>query len=90
MLQGLFTKLTVLLGHLSPMAATATESVAETITEATTEASFNFRPGEFISNLKYMAAGMVGIFLVIGAIILTIVVLGKLTSRKKKDGEGEE
>ncbi len=84
MLQTLFTKL-------SAMAATAgvNESVTEAATEAVTEA-FNFQPEAFVGNLKYMAAGMVGIFLVIGAIILTIVVLGKLTSRKKKGGEEEE
>ncbi len=82
MLQSLFSEI-------STMAAGAvnSETVNETVNEAAN--AFNFQPGEFLANLKYMAAGMVGIFLVIGTIILTIVVLGKLTSRKKKKG-GEE
>lgn len=48
---------------------------------------FDFMPDQFVVNLKYMAAGMVGIFLVIGVIILTIVLLGKLTAPKKKQEE---
>lgn len=44
-----------------------------------------FRPAAFVENLSYMAAGMIGIFLVIGVIILTIILLSKLTAPKKKD-----
>ncbi len=51
------------------------------------DVDFNFIPAKFVENLKYMAAGMVGIFLVIGVIILTIVVLGKVTAPKNKDPE---
>ena len=72
---------------------TATESVSEAVSEAMTEAAtkggFNFQPMSFVSNLKYMAAGMVGIFLVIGLIIVTIVLLGKLTTKKTKKKEEE-
>ena len=67
-------------------AETLAEAVTEMVTEAVTAVSsggVNF--GAFVDNLKYMGAGMVGIFLVIGAIILSIVLLGKLTDRKKND-----
>ena len=74
---------------------TATETESEFVTDTETEsetdtaANFDFAPGNFVINLKYMAAGMVGIFLVIGAIILTIVLLGKLTAPKKKREEDQ-
>lgn len=102
MLQAFFSKCLGCLGLSSLTAAgadtvvetvteadTVIETVTETVTEAVTEAAqtFDFHPGAFVTSLKYMAAGMAGIFLVIGAIILTIVLLGWLTSRKKKDGE---
>lgn len=63
-----------------------TESVTEMVTEAVSAvANGGFDPKAFVDNLKYMGAGMVGIFLVIGAIILSIVLLGKLTDKKKND-----
>ena len=49
--------------------------------------TFDFNPSAFVHNLKYMAAGMIGIFLVIGVIVLTIVLLSKLTASKKADGD---
>ena len=59
----------------------------ETNADDASAMNFDFMPEQFIINLKYMAAGMVGIFLVIGVIILTILLLGKLTAPKKKDEE---
>ena len=47
-----------------------------------------FEPMNFVNNLIYMAAGMLGIFIVIGVIMAAVVVLNKLTSPKKKD-QGE-
>ncbi len=47
----------------------------------------DFTPSNFVANLKYMAAGMAGIFIVIGAIVLCIVILGKVTDRKSNDEE---
>ncbi len=41
-----------------------------------------FNPMKFIDNLKYMGLGMLGIFIVIGIIILATVVLNKVTSKK--------
>ena len=66
----------------------ALTDAAETVTESVTEAAVSgFNPGAFVENLKYMAAGMIGIFLVIGVIVLTIVLLGKLTAPKKNRDE---
>ncbi len=42
-----------------------------------------FQPLNFIHNLKYMGLGMLGIFIVIGVIILATVVLNKVTVKKK-------
>ena len=49
----------------------------------------NFNPSAFVENLKYMGLGMLGIFIVIGVIILSVVVLNKATAPKpeKKDQE---
>lgn len=66
----------------------ALTDAAEAITESVTEAAAGgFHPGAFVENLKYMAAGMIGIFLVIGVIVLTIVLLGKLTAPKKNNDD---
>ena len=42
-----------------------------------------FKPMEFVKNLKYMGLGMLGIFVVIGLIIVTTVILNRITSGKK-------
>ncbi len=48
-----------------------------------------FNPSAFVENLRYMGLGMLGIFIVIGVIILSVVVLNKVTAPKlqKKDEE---
>ena len=46
-----------------------------------------FKPMEFIYNLKYMGLGMLGIFVVIGLIILATVILNRATSGKKNKSE---
>lgn len=48
-----------------------------------------FNPSAFVENLSYMGLGMLGIFIVIGVIILSVAVLNKVTApkREKKDGE---
>ncbi len=43
----------------------------------------NFNPMNFINNLRYMGLGMVGIFAVIGVIILVTILLNKIFSSKK-------
>ena len=45
----------------------------------------NFTPMNFVHNLLYLAAGMVGIFLVMGIIILFTYGLNKLLSKKEDD-----
>lgn len=44
-----------------------------------------FKPYEFLANLKYMGIGMLSIFGVIALIILITVILNKATSQKKND-----
>ena len=41
-----------------------------------------FVPGAFIDNLKYMAVGMVGVFMIIGIIIGATALLKKATTKK--------
>ena len=36
----------------------------------------------FVENLKYMGIGMLGVFMIIGIIILTTYGIGKFTSKK--------
>lgn len=43
-----------------------------------------FEPVSFVNNLKYMGIGMLGIFIVIGVIILLTVGLNTLTSKKEE------
>ena len=42
----------------------------------------NINPMNFVSNLYYMGVGMLGIFIVIGAIVLLTMFLNKITSKK--------
>ncbi len=52
-----------------------------------------FEPGAFVDNLSYMGVGMACIFIVIGAIILSVVALDKistaLANRKNASDETE-
>jgi len=43
-----------------------------------------FDPMQFVNSLKYMGLGMLGIFVVIGLIIVATVVLNRATSGKTK------
>ena len=47
----------------------------------------SFHPENFMSSLSYMGTGMIGIFIVIGLIVLATVVLNKLFSDKAKKDE---
>ena len=44
-----------------------------------------FEPMRFVENLKYMGLGMLGIFVVIGLIIGTTVLLNYVTRPRNKD-----
>ena len=48
----------------------------------------NFNPMAFVDNLKYMGQGMLGIFVVIGIIIVFTTILAKVSSKiGSKDNE---
>ena len=49
----------------------------------------NFNPMAFVDNLKYMGQGMLGIFVVIGIIVIFTSILAKVSSKigKKNDEE---
>ena len=42
-----------------------------------------FEPKNFITNLEYLAKGMIGILVVMGVIILVTALLNKISSKKK-------
>ncbi len=42
-----------------------------------------FEPMHFVENLRYMGIGMLGIFIVIGVIVLLTILLNSLTAEKK-------
>ncbi|MBR3046442.1 MAG: oxaloacetate decarboxylase [Oscillospiraceae bacterium] len=46
-----------------------------------------FEPMHFVENLRYMGLGMLGIFIVIGVIMLLTMLLNKLTEQKDQSGE---
>ena len=46
-----------------------------------------FEPMNLVTNLAYLAKGMVGILIVMGVIILVTMLLNKLTSSKSKKEE---
>ena len=48
----------------------------------------SFEPMHFVDNLRYMGLGMLGIFIVIGVIMLLTMLLNKLTE-KKDDSDAE-
>lgn len=41
----------------------------------------NINPFNFVSSLKYMVGGMIGIFIVIGIIIIATVLINKIFSK---------
>ena len=43
----------------------------------------NFNPMNFVENVGYMGAGMLGIFVVIGLIVIATTILNKVTAPKK-------
>lgn len=45
----------------------------------------NFNPMNFVTNLAYLAKGMIGIMVVMGAIILVTMLLNKFSAKKKED-----
>ncbi len=46
-----------------------------------------FEPFKFVESLKYMAVGMIGIFLVIGVIVLVTLLLNKVFKEKNNNNQ---
>lgn len=67
------------------LTAEAVETAAEAAAETAESIGFVFHPQMFLENLKYMGLGMLCIFIVIAVIIGIVMLLEKLTSRKKSD-----
>ena len=59
---------------------TAVEAVADS---ASVFGDITFEPMNFVNNLGYMATGMIGIFVVIGVIIVATTVINKIASKNK-------
>lgn len=49
--------------------------------------NLRFDPMQFVYNLKYLAIGLIGIFIVIGIIMLVTFILNKLPSGDKNKDE---
>ncbi len=65
---------------LNAAAETATENAAGDLSSLLE----NFNPMKFVENLSYMGVGMLGIFIVMGTLIIGTAILNKVTSRKEK------
>jgi hypothetical protein len=44
-----------------------------------------FAPMGFVENLKYMGIGMLGVFIIVGIIVLATYIIGKYTGGKNKN-----
>ena len=66
-----------------------TEETAKTVNEAINasltnlDVELNFKPADFTRNIEYMGLGMLGIFVVVGVVILLTFVLNKVTAGKE-------
>ena len=71
----------------SEIESIATEIIPAATDPVSTDTPINivFNPMNFVTNLTYLAKGLIGIFIVIGIIMLVTVILNKLPSGKKKD-----
>ena len=87
-----------MMNHLENMIVglNATAEIPEIDTEATSETAgateapktetkmdIQFQPKNFVKGTRYMGAGMLGIFVVIGLIIIVTAVLNRVTAPKK-------
>ena len=65
------------------MDTNAIETNLDTVAETAANTDFTIDPMNFVDNLSYMASGMIGIFVVIGVIIIATLILNKVTTKKK-------
>ena len=77
---------------LMKLGITAANAASDTATDAVTSAKESielfFEPMNFVNNLDLLIAGMIGIFIIIGVIIIATALLNAITNkiaRKKKD-----
>ena len=49
-----------------------------------------FEPMEFVNNLKYMGVGMLGVFMIIGIIVLSTYLIGYTTNKIAKKNENNQ
>ena len=77
-----------------PVASSAIESMVDSAVETASNQGWgemiseminNADPMRFVDSLPYMGVGMLGIFLVMGILIIGTGVLNKVTNLKKKD-----
>ncbi len=47
--------------------------------------NLTFEPMNFINNLSYMGLGMLGIFVVIAILIISVMLLSKFTNKSNKE-----
>ncbi|MBP3375169.1 MAG: sodium pump decarboxylase gamma subunit [Clostridia bacterium] len=47
--------------------------------------NLQFVPMEFVENLKYMGVGMLGVFMIVGIIIIATYIVGASGSKKDKE-----
>lgn len=77
----------LLSANLSEVAETVVQSVSESVSQTGTEATggiaLEFTTANFSEALLWFVTGMVGIFMVIGIIIVVVSLLDKIGSRKK-------
>ncbi len=52
---------------------------------AQNDAGIFFQPANFLSSLAWLAKGMIGIMVVMGAIIIATALLNRFASKKKKE-----
>ena len=71
------------LGSALRLTAAETPAVSEAASEAAS--GFLFEPMNFVSSLKYMGLGMLGIFIVIGVIIGCTYLINAVFSRKDRN-----
>ena len=49
--------------------------------------NFIFEPMNFVSSLKWMGIGMLGVFMIVAIIMAATYVIGSVTSRKSKNND---
>lgn len=50
---------------------------------------FYFKPFEFVKNLKYMGIGMLGVFIIVGVIMIATYLTGYFTGKLSKPSDDE-